>query len=139
MPITTPFISDRVNAKLRNVVERFMTSLADVQRGSNPGVRSGYNQPGKPTAWPTYLADVKCDVTQSTTILTGEQQSKDTAMIVGRLKFTFPYGTDITVADRIVNLRDRDGNLVDASVNFYDVKELIPDDTSLTVLAQAVH
>jgi hypothetical protein len=140
MPITTPFISDRVNAKLRNVAERFMVWSCTIKRGANPAPRSGYNQPGKPTAWAAHLTAQKCSLgQQSTTVLTGENQDKNRAMIVGRYKLEFPYGTDVLITDRVYDLKDRDGNLVDPTVKFYEIKELIPDDTSLSLSVEAIH
>ncbi len=140
MPANTkPLISDRVLLKLRNVVNRTMTYTCTVKRGASPGASGGYNQPPKPTSWAYYLTGQKCNVTQLIAFRYGEQQNKDTAMVIDRYKMDLPYGTDVKVTDQIYDLKDRAGNLIDSSVKFYDVKELIPSEISLSVQIQAIH
>lgn len=116
-----------------------MTHSCDVERpGASPGV-DGYNQP-LPATFTTVLTGQKCDVgQQSVTVMTGEQQTVDRAMVVGRYKFSFPYGTDIRFTDRLKNVKDREGKLFDALASYYEVKELMPDDTALSVAVQVIH
>lgn len=116
-----------------------MVYTTDVERPNTSPGKDGDNLPLPATGYSTVLTGQKCNVSQSITVLTGEQQNKDLAIIVGRYNVTFPYNSDVQFVDRLKNLKDRDGNLVDPAVKFYEVRELIPDDTALTVSVQAIH
>jgi hypothetical protein len=141
MPITTPFISDRVNAKLRNVAERFMTCTCDTKRANSSGDDS-YSQPNV-TDWDTQpynLTNQKCGLSPlALGGSTGEAQDRYRSIVINRYRLEFPYGADVLLIDRIYNLRDRDGNLVDPTALHYEAIDRIPDDTSLTIAVEAIH
>ncbi|MBN9393438.1 MAG: hypothetical protein J0I20_35735 [Chloroflexi bacterium] len=142
MANTAPFISDRVKLKLREVAERFMTSTCDIKRQAATTGSSGYNQPNQSGVWTTTPngAGVKCRLKQqSVTVTTGEQITKEKTIVENRFQVELPYGTDITVKDRLYNVRDRDGNTIDPTIVYFDVKERIPDDSRVTVAVEAIH
>ncbi len=136
--MTKPLLSDRAIAKARYVIERAMTYTCDVERPTSAGV-DGYGHPLPPT-WVTHLTNQKCllipFVVGSTR--TGEQQNVNTAYDVGAFKQIFPYATDITVLDRVLNLRDRTGALVDGTVQHYEIKDRLPSETDVTLVIQAI-
>lgn len=141
MPSTAPFISDRVNAKLRNVSERFMVYTCDTKRASSTG-DDDYTQPNE-TDWgnqPYKLTGQKCSLSPlSAAVATGEVQNRNRAMVLSRYRLEFPYGTDVLLIDRVYNLKDRDGNLIDPTALHFEAKDLIPDDTSLALTIEAIH
>jgi hypothetical protein len=130
---TGPLISDRVLGKLRNVVERTMVYTCDVERPTPTGTKDENNQPLY--TWETYLTGQKCAFT---TLSGGEKQDNQVAYYISTYKLILPYGTDITVLDRVKNLRDRGGNLVDSTVQRYEIKDRLPSETDITFVIQAI-
>jgi hypothetical protein len=117
-----------------------MTYTCTVKRLATSTTRDSDNQPVSSGTWVTHLTGQKCNlVTQMVAFRTGEQQDKDTAMVMSRYKLDFPYGTDVLVSDRVYDLVDRQGNPLDASVQFYEIKEEIPSEISLSLQVQAIH
>lgn len=132
-------ISDRTVSQVRGIQNRLMDYTCTVKRpGASPG-RDSDNQPIE-AGWDTVLTGQPCKLAmQSNTVNTGEQQSQDVALVVNRYKVSFPHGTDVLITDRIYDLKDRDGNEVDATVDHYEIKELIPDRFKLSLAVEAIH
>jgi hypothetical protein len=117
-----------------------MVYTCTVKRLTTTTDRDTDNQPVSSNTWVAHLPAQKCNlVTQMVAFRTGEQQDKDAAMVMSRYKLDFPYGTDVLVSDRVYDLVDRAGNPLDPSVLFYDIKEEIPSEISLSLQVQAIH
>jgi hypothetical protein len=117
-----------------------MTSTCDIKRQTAGSGSNGYNQPNQSGMWVTIAANVKCRLKQQTvTVNTGEQVTSEKSIVDNRFQVSLPYGTDVTVKDRLYNVRDRDGNLIDPTIVFFDVKERIPDDSKMSVAVEAIH
>lgn len=132
-------ISDRTVSQVRQVQGRLMDYTCTVKRLDASPDRDSDNQPIA-AGWSVILTNQPCKLAmQSTTVNTGEQQGQDVALVVNRYKLSFPYGTDVLITDRIYDLKDRDGNEVDPTVNHYEIKELIPDRFKLSLAVEAIH
>jgi hypothetical protein len=117
-----------------------MVYTCTVKRLASSTSRDTDNQPVSSNTWVAHLTAQKCNlVTQMVAFRTGEQQDKDAAMVMSRYKLDFPYGTDVLVTDRVYDLVDRAGNPSTQPVLFYDIKEEIPSEISLSPTVQAIH
>lgn len=140
MPSTRPFITDRLRAKVRGLLDRTLDYKCTVKRGGNPASTSGYNQPGKSTSWAVIgEVDRPCDISnQTVTVMTGEQTNQGRSMVLTRIQISFSYGEDVTVLDRIYDLKYSDDTLVDPTIKYWEIKELIPDEFQLSFAIQAI-
>lgn len=133
-------INDRTVRQVRQVENRLMDYTCTVKRQATSTGTNGYNQSKKDGAWNAHLVGQACKLgQQSITVNTGEQQSSISSMIVNRYTLSFPYGTDVVTTDHIYDLKDRDGRLVDPTIKYYEIKELITNRFKLSVAVEAIH
>ncbi len=99
-------------------VGQIMTQMCDIQRNAQT-IKGDYNV-DMPVAWQPHLTDVPCRLIPQTSNvrgiggIVGEESStshrEPTKHVV---RIIFPYGTDITEQDRVMNVRRRGGQVVE--------------------------
>ena len=96
-----------------------MIHLCDIQRNAQT-IKGDYNI-DKPSSWQIYKKDVPCRyIPQVSNVrgiggIVGEESNialRD--MVKNVMRFILPKDVDITAADRIVNVRYRNGNTIEA-------------------------
>lgn len=135
-----PLLSDGAVALIRQTKQNLMNHTCTVKRGTTTGQSDGYNQKKPAVEWVDHLSDQACRLHHQTIArFTGEQQDKDRSMVVTRQLLNFPYGLDVTLKDRIYDLKDRAGRLVDSTALYFEIKELISSEIDLNFVIQAIH
>lgn len=135
-----PLLSDGVVALIRSTKQDLMNHTCTVKRAVTSGAKDDDNQPSPPTSWAVVgQPDQPCRLHHQTIArFTGEQQNKDTSMTVTRQLLNFPYGLDVTLKDRIYNLKDRAGRMVDSTALYFEIKELVSSEIDLNFAIQAI-
>ncbi len=94
-----------------------MTQKCDIERNAQT-VKSGYNTPMS-GAWQPHLTDVPCRLIPQTSNVRGiggivgeESDISQREASKNVVRLIFPFDTDITEQDRIVNVRRRNGRVV---------------------------
>jgi hypothetical protein len=134
-----PILTDKDLADLQAVSNASQDYTCTVLRGASLGTDSD-GQPLPATFTPN-LANQPCLVVQDYTLTTqniGEQASTNEAYELDRYLITFPVGTDVLTGDMVTDITDRNGNELDPTVPFWDIKDRVPRYSYLAFVLQAI-
>lgn len=126
--MSTPAMRAHVRARVR----ARDTHTCDVER-TKPGGTDPLGNPVPPT-WEPHLSGVACTLWAE--VGPGEGADPQVTAVGVSWRMTLPVGTDVTEADRVVNVRDAEGREWHARP--LNIRQVVPRQTDLLLILEEV-
>jgi hypothetical protein len=134
-----PLLNSHALNMLRGVRQQAFHYRCTIQRGESPGTDDyGHPMPIPEDAWANHLVDVPCAFLPKGGGQQGERTGADTNYTAGLPELHVPPGTDVRVSDRISEIKNRAGDVVEATVPYYNIVQVVPRETYTLLLLEAI-